>query len=119
MYQIKQCREMRGLTQNFVALSLGVKPPSVNGWESGKSKPTLDNLIALAELLNVSTDMLLGIAPVSGKDVSDSVSEEYYTLHEKELVIAYRKQSDVIQRAICDILHIAHPGNLKANGSAM
>ena len=65
LYQFRECREMRGHTQKYVALSLGVKAPSVSDWEKGKTNPTLENLIALAKLLNVSTDMLLGVDTIS------------------------------------------------------
>lgn len=61
MFQFKECREMRGYSQKYVAVSLGVKPPSVSDWEKGKTNPTLDNLVSLAQLLHVSTDMLLGV----------------------------------------------------------
>lgn len=64
MFRFRECREMRGHTQKYVALSLGVKTPSVSDWERGKTNPTLDNLVALSKLLEVSTDMLLGIDPV-------------------------------------------------------
>lgn len=114
MYQIRKCREMRGLTQNYVALSLGVKPPSVNGWESGKTKPTIDNLIALSELLCVSTDMLLGIETVSVQPC-DTSKIDGLSAHEHDLIVAYRKQPGSVQDAICDILHIEHPSISKAN----
>ena len=40
MYRFKECREAKGFSQKFVALSLGVKPPSISDWENGKTKPT-------------------------------------------------------------------------------
>ena len=60
MIRIKEIRQRLGLSQKYVALSLGVKPPSVSDWESGKTCPTIDNLIALADLYGVTTDELLG-----------------------------------------------------------
>lgn len=59
MNNIKKAREAAGVTQQFVALSLGVKGASVSNWESGKTKPSTKNLAALAKLLGVSTDQLL------------------------------------------------------------
>ncbi len=72
MYSFKECREMRGYTQKYVALSLGVKAPSVSDWEKGKTNPTLENLISLSNLLGVSTDMLLGVEPISDESTSNS-----------------------------------------------
>ena len=60
MNRIKEAREKRGLTQKYVALSLGVKGPSVSAWESGKTFPSAENLAALAELYGVSIDYLMG-----------------------------------------------------------
>ncbi len=60
MNNIKKARMMRGLSQKYVAAALGVAAPSVSDWERGKTCPTAANLQALAELLDVSTDYLLG-----------------------------------------------------------
>ena len=60
MNRFRECREASGLTQKYVALTLGVKGPSVSNWESGKTTPTTDNVAALAKLYNVSVDYLLG-----------------------------------------------------------
>ena len=60
MVRLKECRIAAGMTQQYVALTLGVKAPSVSNWESGKTLPTADNLIALANLYGVTIDYLLG-----------------------------------------------------------
>ena len=85
MYQFQKCREMRGLTQKYVAISLGVKAPSVSDWEKGKTKPTLENLIALSKLLNVSTDTLLGVE----SSPSESNNSDYSDA-EKKLIADFR-----------------------------
>ena len=58
--RIKEIRQHIGLTQAEVAQKLGIAKQSVTNYESGKSEPTIRNLIALATVLNVSTDYLLG-----------------------------------------------------------
>lgn len=60
MYRLKECREMRGLSQKEVAATLKVSAPSVSNWESEKTRPTHDNLEKLADLYGVSVDYLLG-----------------------------------------------------------
>lgn len=82
MYRFKECREAAGLEQKQVALSLGIKPPSVSDWENGKSKPTIENLIKLAELCHVTVDELLGVAAPQQRD--------HLTADERELLMAYR-----------------------------
>ena len=62
MDRLRECREEAGLSQKYVALTLGVKEPSVSNWENGKTRPKHDNLRALAELYGVSTDYLLGLS---------------------------------------------------------
>jgi transcriptional regulator with XRE-family HTH domain len=62
MYRLKECRQRANMTQQYVALTLGIKPPSVSNWESGKTQPTMDNLIELSKLYNVTTDYLLGLS---------------------------------------------------------
>lgn len=57
----KEAREAKKMSQKFVALTLGVKPPNVSRWEAGVTFPAVENLIKLAELYEVTTDYLLGL----------------------------------------------------------
>ncbi len=57
-------RKARGFSQEQLGLSLaskdnGVSRQTVSDWENGKTEPKLDNIRALADLLNVSFDALL------------------------------------------------------------
>lgn len=61
MARYKECRESKGLSQKYVALAIGVKPPQISKWEAGTSSPSRENCIKLAELYNVSVDYLLGL----------------------------------------------------------
>ena len=63
---IRHYRKKRGLSQKLLAEKLFVTAQNVSKWETGKSAPDLDNLCKLAEVLEVSTDSLLG----SGTDAS-------------------------------------------------
>lgn len=51
---IKRERKRHGLNQSDVARLLGMAKQSISNWESGRSTPTLSNLIQLASLFNVS-----------------------------------------------------------------
>ena len=57
---IKQLRTERGMTQEFVAESLGVSRQAVSKWESGITDPSTSNLFALAKLFGISAEELLG-----------------------------------------------------------
>lgn len=70
MTKIKEARQKAGLSQKYVAMTLGVAPPSVSNWESGKTQPTPENLKALAALYNVSIDYLLGNEPTTVQPIT-------------------------------------------------
>lgn len=72
MNNFRRCREGAGLSQKEAAITLGVKPPSMSAWESGKNFPTIDNLIAMASLYHVTLEMLLGIDVREEKGSQDS-----------------------------------------------
>ena len=59
--RIKECRKAAGMSQKYVSVTLGLAGPSISNWESGKTKPSHDNLVRLAGLFGVSVDYLLGI----------------------------------------------------------
>lgn len=61
---IRELREQHEMTQDDLANRLGVKYQSVSRWERGIAYPTMDNLVAIAEIFGVSTDVVLGLAPV-------------------------------------------------------
>ncbi len=60
MNRFREARLNAHLSQKAAAISLGIKPPSMSGWESGDTKPTLENLKAMAALYGVTVDYLLG-----------------------------------------------------------
>ena len=59
--RIRAAREQKDLTQDKLADLLGVSRTAVARWENGDIEPKLKNLIALAKVLHVSTDYLLGV----------------------------------------------------------
>lgn len=63
-------RETRklGLSQENLANQIYVSRQAVSKWEQGASSPDLNNLVALAKVLNVSIDYLLGVDKTSPLD---------------------------------------------------
>ena len=59
--KIKSLRKEKNLTQEQLAKRLWVTKSSVSSYESGLKYPSLDTLIKLAYIFNVSTDYLLGV----------------------------------------------------------
>lgn len=58
---IRKLRVERGWTQAELAKELHLSDKAIKNWESGVSKPSVANIISLAEVFCVSTDFLLGI----------------------------------------------------------
>ena len=58
--KIKELREAAGMTQADLADRLQVSVPTVSRWESGVIRPSVGNLIELAEIFGVTTDAILG-----------------------------------------------------------
>lgn len=57
--RIRARRRELGLTQRFVAQTLGRTQPLIAHWEAGRHAPTIADLAALATLLRVTTDSLI------------------------------------------------------------
>ena len=59
--RLKKARVAAGLTQQFVADSIGVLLRSYQRYERGESEPSLFILVSLSVVIGVSTDWLLGL----------------------------------------------------------
>lgn len=59
--RIRRLREARGLSQQALAVACGVSVSQVFRWESDRSEPYASSLRALARVLEVSLDELLGL----------------------------------------------------------
>jgi Predicted transcriptional regulators len=85
---IKELRELRGLTQTDLAKKLGLTRSSVNAWEMGISIPSTQYIIELANLFKVSTDYIFGLTPELTINIGH-LSEE-----EKTMIFALMKILD-------------------------
>lgn len=61
--RIKALREELGMSQRDLAKRMAVTPAAVAQWEAGSKKISMDNLLALADVLNCSLDALFGREP--------------------------------------------------------
>ena len=95
--RLKQIRTERKLTQVRLAELLGVGLRVYHRWENGDATPHLDTLVKIAEVLQVSTDELLGIEEVRPE----------HRIHNHELHRLYSQVdslSDDAQQALIVIL---------------
>lgn len=58
--RLKKLRLKKGLTQKDIADLVHVNRVTYTNWEKGKREPSFENLIKLADLLEVSLDWLFG-----------------------------------------------------------
>ena len=69
--RVKRLRELCGLTQLEVARKLDVSPAAVGAWENNRSRPRLDKLESLAELLGTTAyELLNGNGPMQARPSS-------------------------------------------------
>ncbi|MCH5180240.1 MAG: helix-turn-helix domain-containing protein [Erysipelotrichales bacterium] len=66
-----ELRKKSGLSQEELADKIGVSRQAVSKWERAEASPDTDNLIALANLYNISLDELIGKEEVNEKKVLD------------------------------------------------
>lgn len=58
--RLKELRLKKRLTQTELGEKVGVKQSTFTNWENGKREPSFENLVKLADLLEVSLDSLFG-----------------------------------------------------------
>ena len=59
MLNLKEIREEKNLQQKEIAKFLNRTPACISSWETGKTEPSIEDLVKLADLLEVSLDYLL------------------------------------------------------------
>ncbi|MBO4510162.1 MAG: helix-turn-helix transcriptional regulator [Lachnospiraceae bacterium] len=79
---LQALRKKKGVTQEQLALYLGVSPQAVSKWENG-SYPEGDLLPKISEYFEVSISYLYG-QETEKKSFEQTVLDELYTIHEKE-----------------------------------
>ncbi len=58
--RLRESRKQEGITQKVLAKNIGRTEDCIHDWENGRSEPSIDDIIAIAQFLKVSTDFLLG-----------------------------------------------------------
>ena len=59
MIRIKQLREEKGWTLEYIATRVNVTNQTISNWEKGKTEPDIGSLIRLVELFQVTVDYLI------------------------------------------------------------
>ena len=62
--RIKELRKEFGLSQVELAMRMEVTKQTISNWENENIQPSIDMLIGLSNVFNVTTDYLLGLDDV-------------------------------------------------------
>ena len=81
--RLKEVRNTRGYTQKAMAERLGIQETSYQHYEYGKREPNHEITIKLADILEVSTDYLLGRVNADG-NIKTKAPPNIFTDEEKE-----------------------------------
>lgn len=60
MQNIKEARQLKGITQEQLAKMLGITQGAVAQWENGLTHPSFEMLPKVAEALGLTVDELIG-----------------------------------------------------------
>ena len=68
--QIKHYRKQAGLSQEKMAEKIGVSRQAITKWENGTGTPDITNLMAIADLFQISVDKLLSNEKLEKKQIT-------------------------------------------------
>ena len=68
--RIRELRCACGWSQVELAKRLGLSKQTVSNWENDNIQPSIEMLVRLAKVFNVSTDYLLGLEQVPRLDIT-------------------------------------------------
>ena len=96
---LRKYRMMRGMTQEDVAQMLGITPQSVSKWERAESYPDITFLPAIANLLETSIDLLIGMDTIRAE-------ETRWRIHEKATSLQRNGKYEAAEKVYRDALLI-------------
>ncbi len=83
-FNLKHIRQEKGLTQDQLAKIIGKDYSTIGKWENGTRSPIMEDVIRLADILNV--------------DIKSLISDNYVTNNDNfdELAILFDKHKDIL-----------------------
>ena len=96
---IRKYRKQKHMTQEEMAVRLGVTAPAVNKWENGNSLPDIMLLGPIARLLGITTDELLSFRrEPTEKEIKDIIDEADRMLQEQSYDVAFAWASQILEQ---------------------
>lgn len=116
-FRIKEARERKGLSQKELALSLGIKPTTFNGYEKGTHDPKSEILTMIAKKCDTTVDYLLGLTDNPEKAKSQNYGIERTDSKKEQLVHNYECMNETAQNTLVKYSEFmaSQPENRKNN----
>lgn len=105
--RLKTLRKQVKLTQTQIAEKLNISQQAYASWERGAKKPTQENLVKIAQILNVTVDYLVGNSEEQPDEFdniellfrmnSKGLTEEEKIIFKKELIEFMRKRKKAFE----------------------
>lgn len=105
--RLKTLRKEVKLTQTQIAEKLNISQQAYASWERGAKRPTQENLVKIAQVLNVSVDYLVGNLETNSEELdniellfrmnSKGLTEEEKEIFKKELIEFMEKCKKLFQ----------------------
>ena len=106
--RLKELRKKANFTQVEVAEKLGISQPAYASWERGAKKPTQENLVKIAQVLNVSIDYLVGNSEEKPNELdniellfrmnSKGLTDEEKAVFKKELIEFMEERKKIFEK---------------------
>lgn len=102
MIRLLELRMEKGLSQRNIAKELHISQGTYNNWENGKTQPSIEQLIVLADFFDVCVDYLIGHSDDYGTIRTNSnlsLSNE-----EQKIVTYFRELPSEAKKPLLDFL---------------
>lgn len=113
--RLKALRAEMGLSQKALASKLFISQQAVAGWELEKGSPNPETLVKIADILNVSTDYLLGCTDQREKKQPAPMIEGGLSEEQLEVIRRYDAAPPALRAAALAVLKAAEEQH-KAQG---
>lgn len=95
--RLKQLRAENNLTQTNLADILGIAKTTLAAYEQGKSEPSNETILKIADYFNVSTDFLLGNSNYKNTQEEFDFKDAIILSEEEELLTLFKKITSCYQ----------------------
>ncbi len=99
--RIKECREALGITQEELAMLLGVSKGAIGNYEAGIGYPKVENMTKLFKILKTDANYLF-------QDEVSTKVKEILNNQEKQHLHKYRQLDDYGKEAVDSILNVEY-----------